>query len=133
MENKRQAKFARQIQKEMGDIFLKEGQRLFGTTFISVTDVRTTPDLGLVRVYLSFLNEKDPQKVLSLVRQYTKELRMALGGRIKDLVRKIPEVEFFYDDTLEKAAHMDKLIEEANSGPKSTKPIEPGEYKDDEL
>lgn len=112
MDSKRQAKFSRLIQKELGDIFLREGQAVFGNQFISVSQVRVTPDLGYVKIYLSFLNEKEPEKLLKLIKLHTKDLRMKLGQRIRNQVRKIPELEFFYDDTMDYVEKMDKLFEE---------------------
>ena len=111
METKRQAKFSRQIQKDLSDIFLREGQSLIGIKFISVTQVRVSPDLGYVKVYLTFLNEKDPQKALNLVKLYNKDIRRILGSKIKNTVRKIPELEFYYDDTMDFVEHMDKVFE----------------------
>jgi len=111
METKRQAKFSRLIQKDLSDIFLREGQSLIVIKFISVTQVRVSPDLGYVKVYLTFLNEKDPQKALNLVKLYNKDIRRILGSKIKDTVRKIPELEFYYDDTMDFVEHMDKVFE----------------------
>ena len=118
MESKRQAKFARQIQKDLSEIFLREGRSLTGLQFITVSKIRTSPDLGYVKAYLTFLNEKDPQKALNLVRQYNKEIRMMLGARIKNTVRKIPELEFFYDDTMDFVEKMDKLFAEIKTPPR---------------
>jgi ribosome-binding factor A len=112
MENKRQAKFARLIQKDLSEIFLREGKNLTGKDFIGVSNVAVTPDLGYVKVYLTFLNEKEPQKALALVKQYNKEIRTLLAARIRNQVRKIPELEFYYDDTLDVMEHIDKLFEE---------------------
>jgi ribosome-binding factor A len=121
MESKRQAKFARQIQKDLSEIFLREGQSLTGIKFISVTNVRATPDLGYVKVYLTFLNEKNPTHALNLVKQYNKEIRMILAAKIKNTVRKIPEIEFFYDDTMDFVEHMDKLFEGLHTPPEDKK------------
>ena len=112
METKRQAKFARAIQKDLGDIFLREGQSLTGIKFINVTQVRVSPDLGYAKIYITFLNEKDPQRALSVVRIHNKELRRILASKIKDTVRKIPEIEFFYDDTMDFVESIDKLFEQ---------------------
>jgi ribosome-binding factor A len=117
MESKRQAKFARQIQKDLSEIFLREGQSLIGIKFISVSQVRVSPDLGYAKVYLTFLNEKEPLKALNLVKQYNKELRMMLGIKIRNTVRKIPEIEFFYDDTMDFVEHMDKIFEGLHTPP----------------
>ena len=117
MESKRQQKFARQIQKDLSEIFLREGQRLLGKQFIGVTTVRVSPDLGYVKVYLTFLNEKDPNKALSLVKQYNKEIRTLLAARIRHSIHKIPELEFFYDDTMDFVERMDKVFEKLHTPP----------------
>ncbi|MCX6351876.1 MAG: 30S ribosome-binding factor RbfA [Bacteroidetes bacterium] len=119
MDNKRQAQFSRLIQKEMSEIFLFDGKALFGKQFISVSQVRVSPDLGYVKIYLSFMNDKEPEKVLMLIREHSKELRTKLAGRIKNQVRKIPELEFFYDDTMDYVEKIDKLFDEINAQPKS--------------
>ena len=119
MDSKRLAKFARLIQKEMADIFLRDGSRLFGNQFIGVSQVRVSPDLGYAKIYLSFLNDKEPQKTVDVIRLHNKELRTILASRIKNQVRKIPEIEFFYDDTMDYVEKMDKIFEEINKQPKS--------------
>jgi ribosome-binding factor A len=117
METKRQAQFARQIQKDLSEIFLRDGQSFIGLKFISVTQVRVSPDLSYVKAYLTFLNEKDPQKAIKLVRLYTKEIRGILGSKIRDTVRKIPELEFYYDDTMDFVEKMDKLFKDLHVPP----------------
>ena len=119
MDNKRQAQFSRLIQKEMSEIFLFDGKAIFGKQFISVSQVRVSPDLGYVKIYLSFMNDKEPEKVLMLIREHSKELRTKLAARIKNQVRKIPELEFFYDDTMDYVEKIDKLFDEINAQPKS--------------
>jgi ribosome-binding factor A len=115
MENKRQAKVARLIQKELADYFLKNGLSTFGNSFITVSKVKVTPDLGLARIYLTFLNEKDPQKLLNLVKAFLKEIRTDLASRIKNQVRKIPDLEFYYDDTMDYMEKMEKIFKEIRS------------------
>lgn len=132
MESKRQEKFARQIQKDLSEIFLREGQSITGLKFISVTHVRVSPDLGYAKVYLTFLNEKEPLKALNLVKQYNKELRMILGSKIRNTVRKIPELEFFYDDTMDFVEHMDKIFEEIHAHDKEKQGNKPEENDPDQ-
>ena len=120
MDSTRQAKYARMIQKDMADIFLREGVRLFGNMFISVSQVRVSPDLGYVKVYLTLMNDKEPEKTIALIRLHNKELRTMLASRIRNQVRKIPEIEFFYDDTLDYVEKMEKIFEELHKQPKST-------------
>lgn len=110
MESKRQQKFARQIQKDLGDIFQKEMRSNFGEAFITVTDVKVSPDLGLARAYLSFLLVDDKQALLSQIQEKTKAIRQILANKIRNQVRVIPELQFFIDDTSEYAAKMDALF-----------------------
>ncbi|MFQ5334893.1 MAG: ribosome-binding factor A, partial [Flavobacteriales bacterium] len=53
MTNLRQQKVGRLIQKEIADIFIKEGSPLCGQAMLTVTRVRMSPDLGFARVYIS--------------------------------------------------------------------------------
>jgi ribosome-binding factor A len=131
MEGKRQAKFSRLLQKEMGDIFLKEGSRMFGNLFISVSAVRVTPDLGYAKFYLTFLNEKNPQKLINLIKMHNKELRIMLSSRIGKVVRKIPELEFFYDDTMDYVEKMDKIFDEIRPKDDSEGRFNEEDYKED--
>jgi len=102
------------LQKEMGLVFLNEGKKFFGNVMISVTQVIVSPDLGYAKFYLNYLNSQDNQKVTDLVNLYEKELRMALGQRIRNQVRKIPEIEFFYDNSLDYYEKIDEIIKKIN-------------------
>lgn len=110
MESKRQQKFARVIQKDLGDIFQREGNNYLPNTMITVTKVRATPDLGIVRIFLSFFNVDDADAALKTIREKSVEIRYTLGKRIKDQVRGVPQLEFFVDDTNEYVDRMDKLF-----------------------
>lgn len=110
MESKRQQKYSKLIQKDLGDIFQKEGKAMFGNTFITVTRVSMSPDLGLARVYLSFLLTQNKQASLESVNEKKKEIRKILGNKIAKQVRIIPELVFYLDDSAEYASKMDALI-----------------------
>lgn len=110
MESKRQQKFARVIQKDLGEIFQREGNQYLPNTMITVTKVRATPDLGIARVFLSFFNAENQQLAISTIKAQTAEIRYNLGKRIKDNVRGIPKLEFFIDDTNEYVDRMDKIF-----------------------
>jgi ribosome-binding factor A len=110
MESKRQQKFARVIQKDLGELFQREGNNYLPNTMITVTKVRTTPDLGIVRVFLSFFNSPNNELALNTIKVHTAEIRYNLGKRIKDQVRGVPQLEFFVDDTNEYVDRMDKIF-----------------------
>lgn len=116
MESKRQQKHAKLLQKELGDIFQKEGKHLVGKTLITITRVIVSPDLGFAKVYLSFLLA-DPKTTFELIDEHKKEIRHHLSKRIGKSVRVIPEIAFFPDDSATYAQHMDKVISDLNIPP----------------
>jgi len=85
--------------------------------FVTVTDVRTSPDLRHAHVYVSVLGEganpSEPEQ-----REATLEgLRSAHGylqGRVASELRlkRTPTLEFSYDETTDRAMRIDALIEE---------------------
>ncbi|KAA5546550.1 30S ribosome-binding factor RbfA [Adhaeribacter rhizoryzae] len=110
MESKRQQKFSRVLQKELAEVFQRDVSHLFNGAYVSITQVRVSPDLGVAKIYLSLLLANNQQEVLQVIRTNTKAIRHALAQRIKNQVRVIPELIFYLDDSAEYAAHMDKII-----------------------
>jgi ribosome-binding factor A len=118
----RQQKFSRLIQKELSEIFQRDKRGILDNTFITITDVRVSPDLSVARVYLSMLLAKDKEKVLERVNDRKKEIRKALGEKIGKQVRIVPEIVFFIDEVEEKAQRLDDIIKNLNIPPESKDP-----------
>ncbi|MFL0683735.1 ribosome-binding factor A [Algoriphagus aquaeductus] len=116
MESKRQQKYAKLIQKELGDIFQKEAKPLVGRAMVTITRVMMSPDLGFAKAYLSFLMA-DSKTLFDSINDHKKEIRHALAKRIGKTVRVIPELAFFPDDSASYAQHMDKVISDLNIPP----------------
>ena len=110
MESKRQQKVGRQIQKDLGEIFQKDAQHLTSGSFITITAVRVTPDLGIARAYLSFLPDKNKNFLLKHIQENTRFIRTKLGERVRHQLRIVPHLQFYLDDTAEYAAKMDLLF-----------------------
>jgi ribosome-binding factor A len=109
--SKRQQKFAKLIQKELGDIFQRDKRNILGKAFISVVDVQISPDLSFAKVYLSMMLVDDKKQVLDQINIRKSEIRKALGNSIAKQVRHIPELAFFIDEVEEKAMRLDQLID----------------------
>jgi ribosome-binding factor A len=114
MESKRQQKFSKVIQKELSDIFQREGLSFHESTIITITQVRATPDLSMARVYLSIYNSPNTEHTMNSIKAQTKEIRYKLGASIKNQVRIIPNLEFFIDDSQEYASRMDQIFNKIN-------------------
>lgn len=110
MESKRQQQYGKLIKQDLSEIFQKDMQSTFGKAFVTITDVKVTPDLAIARAYLSFMLTNDKEGLIHDIREKSKLIRGILGNKLRHQVRIIPNLEFFVDDTAEYAAHMDALI-----------------------
>lgn len=109
----RQERLAALLQKEIGMLLQREGSIRFGGHFITVTTVRLTPDLSLARVYLSFMSIASagtPEEGLELVQSEAHHVRKVLAGRVGKHLRKMPELQFFIDDSLDRYEEIDGLL-----------------------
>jgi ribosome-binding factor A len=114
MDSKRQQKIGKLLQKEISTILISDTKSLFEGAFITVTQVKVTPDLSIARVYLSFLLTKNKEAILEKIKQNTKTIRQLLGDRIKSQIRIIPALHFYYDDSAEYADKMNNIISGLN-------------------
>ncbi len=110
MEGTRLSKIERLLQKEMGDMFQKQTQGIHGT-LISVSRVRVSPDLSLAKIYLSLFPSDKGEELLKSIRSNTKSIRYDLGQRVRLQLRRIPELAFFIDDSLDYLDNIDKLLQ----------------------
>lgn len=106
----RQNKLSRLIQREMSDILLQLTKTNYHGKLISVTIVRVTKDMGLARIYLSIYPSSSAKEILSEIQMHGKAIRGDLGRRIGKVVRIIPELEFYIDDSLDYIEHLDDLL-----------------------
>jgi len=118
-ETTRQQKYSKLIQKELSDIFLRDKRGILDNAFVSIADVRMSPDLSVARIYISMLLVKEKEKVLANITLHKGEIRKALGNRIGKQVRIIPELIFFKDEVEENATRLDELIKNLNIPPAS--------------
>ncbi|HEU5289761.1 MAG TPA: 30S ribosome-binding factor RbfA [Cyclobacteriaceae bacterium] len=115
----RQLKFARLIQKEISEIFQRDKRGILDNAFVTVADVRVSPDLGVAKIYISMMLAKNKAAVLEKITSRKGEIRKALGEKIRKQVRIIPELIFFMDEVEENAQRMDSLINNLHIPPAS--------------
>lgn len=124
METTRQKKFAKEMLRTISALLREEVEPLFDT-MITVNHVNVTPDLQLVRVYLTTLAPEKLPQVLRLLAEENREFRQRLAERIRNQVRYIPQVQFYRDDTLEKASRIDALFERIHAEEAAKKTTDP--------
>ncbi len=109
-ESTRQQKVARQLQRDLSEIFREKGSSLFSGTMITVTTVRISPDLSFAKVFISIFPSQKANEVFKTVEQSSKAIRGELGRRISKQLRIVPELMFFIDDSLDYVQHIGELL-----------------------
>ena len=105
-EGKRQKQIGGLIQEEINAIFQRLGLSFINGGMVSVSSVKITPDLLEARVYLSIYNAQDKKEVLKKIEERQWEVKKELAARVKHQLRRIPELKFFLDDTLDQVFKM---------------------------
>ena len=111
-EKKRQKQVAGVINEELSDIFQRLGLNMMDGGMVSISSVKITPDLLEVRIYLSLFQVKDPQATLKKIEERSWEIKRDLAARVKHQLRRIPELKFFLDDTLDHVFKMEELFKQ---------------------
>ena len=109
METTRQNKIARLIQKELSDLFLLQTKAVNGV-LVSVSIVRISPDMSVVRAYLSVFPSERSEEIVKNINDNMKSIRYELGNRVRHQLRIIPELKFFVDDSLDYIENIDRLL-----------------------
>ena len=109
MQETRQNRIARLLQKELASIFQSETRALHGI-LVSVTRVKVSPDLSICTAYLSIFPSDKAEELLTNINKNEKTIRYDLGQRVRNQLRIIPELRFFIDDSLDYIERIDELL-----------------------
>ena len=114
MQETRQNKIARLLQKELSIIFQQQTRATRGT-MVSVTRVKISPDLSVCTAYLSIFPSEKAEQMLRNITANEKQVRYELGTRVRHQLRIIPELRFFIDDSLDYLERIDELLRKDNA------------------
>ena len=109
MQETRQNKIARLLQKELSVIFQEQTRSLHGV-MVSVTRVKVSPDLSICTAYLSIFPSEKVEELIQNITKNEKQIRYELGTRVRYQLRIIPELRFFIDDSLDYIERIDSLL-----------------------
>jgi len=110
METTRQKKVSRLLQKELSSIFHKEAPALIGSSMVSVTLVKVSPDLANANIYLSIFPVDEPMQALKVIKSNGSLIRKNLGKKIRNQLRIVPILEYFLDNSAAYAEEIDILL-----------------------
>lgn len=113
-ESKRQKQIGSLLNEELNDIFRRVGLNMVDGGMVSISNVKVTPDLLEARVYLSLFQVKDPDAVMKKIEDKAWDVKRELAARVKQQLRRMPELKFFRDDTLDHVFKMEELFKQIN-------------------
>jgi ribosome-binding factor A len=80
--------------------------------FVTITEARITNDLSFAKVYITSL-DNNREKVLNALNKASGFIRTLLCDRVK--IRKMPEIHFVYDESIEYGKKIEDIIERINN------------------
>ena len=116
-ETNRQRKIAGVLQKDLVDVLQKAAQDGMKGVIISVSKVHVTSDLGVAKVYLSIFPSSKRDEIIEGVQSNTVLIRHEMASRTKNQLRRMPELLFFGDDTLDYIEEIDKSLKGNDADP----------------
>lgn len=109
MQETRQNRISRLLQKELASIFQTQTRMMHGV-LVSVTRVKVSPDLSICTAYLSIFPSEKGDELIKNINANEKTIRYELGQRVHNQLRIIPELRFFIDDSLDYLERIDELL-----------------------
>lgn len=111
----RQQKINKVIQQELAEM-LQGSIRSHGIAnlMISITKVQVTADLSLAKVYMSIFPSEESENYLNNIRENTVTIRHDLSQRMKNQLRRVPNLHFYIDDSLDYIEEIDVALKAEN-------------------
>jgi ribosome-binding factor A len=106
----RQNKVSKQIQKDMAEILHLHAPHSETVQMLTVTNVRISPDLGSARIYVSVFPSTDSDKIIADLNEHIGIYRNELGKKIRHQLKKVPEITFYLDDSLDYLDNIETLL-----------------------
>lgn len=112
MESKRQRQVAELIKRNFSMVLQQEGSYVYGPEpLVTVMDVQVSPDLSVGKVYLSIWNTNNKQAVLLQMEEEHQRLKNSLAQRLRRQLRRLPELAYFLDETLDEMHRVDHMFD----------------------
>jgi ribosome-binding factor A len=83
-------------------------------SFVAVTEVVTSPDLRYAKVFVSYMgSQEERRETLNGLEAAAHFLRSQMARSLR--LRRIPELSFEWDDSIERGTHLLQLIDEVSA------------------
>jgi ribosome-binding factor A len=117
METNRQKKIAGVLQKDLVDILQNAAKDGMKGIIISVTNVSVTSDLSIAKVFISIFPQAKRDEIIEGIKSNTATIRHELAHRTRNQLRRMPELLFYLDDTLDYIEDIDKSLKGKSDNP----------------
>lgn len=115
MESIRQKQIGELIRRYFSTVLTEEGGYIYGRNkLVTVTGVKMTPDLLIAKVYISVYGGDNKQQVIDDLEHSHHRLRQNLARKIGKQMRRMPDLEFFLDDTVDEMYRVNNLLDRIN-------------------
>ncbi len=128
-ETNRQRKIAGVLQQDLVDVLQKAAQDGMRGVIISVYKVSVTPDLGVAKVFLSIFPSEKRDEIVAGIKTNSPLIRHELAKRTRNQLRRMPELLFFGDDSLDYIEEIDKSLRGEDENPINNPDILPKRKK----
>jgi ribosome-binding factor A len=128
MPSHRTARIGEQIRTAVAQLLARE-VRDPGIGFVTITDVKVTPDLQQARVhYTTMGDEKVRRESQRALERATPMLRRHLGRSLR--LKRVPELQFFFDESIERLDRIERILQEldAERNARPTADDDPGDH-----
>lgn len=116
METNRQKKIGGLLQKDLVDILQGEVRKNgVSNLVLSISKVVVTTDLSIAKVYLSVFPTSKAAEIIAAVKSNAPLIKHDLAQRVKLQLRKVPNLVFYIDDSLDKIEVIDKELRGDNN------------------
>lgn len=108
----RQQKISSLVQRELALIFQREGSQKYSGAMVTVSEISVTTDLSIAKVYVSLFTKLDKQEILKEIKSNSKYYKHELAKILRHHLRKMPDFQFYLDDTLDYNEEIDRLLKQ---------------------
>jgi ribosome-binding factor A len=110
MDSTRQSRIGKQIQKDLSEIIREHTSNVAPGKMLTVTKVNVTSDLGLANVNISVFPSDKADDAIKNLNVQKSTIRFELGNKLRHQLRKIPELKFHLDDSLDYIDNIEHLL-----------------------
>ena len=115
METKRQKQINELLRRAFSMVLMEEGSYIFDKAMVTVTRAVVSPDMQNAKIYLSIFNTEHKQEIMIAMDENIYRLRHSLATKVGKQLRRIPELKFFLDESLDEFFRMDQILNKLRS------------------